>query len=116
VVDDDGAIRRAVRKLLERHGYEVHECGDGAEALTILETNPPDILLTDLNMPGLDGMGLLRTLRRSGSKVRIIVFSGVGQGPVLDVAKQLGAHATLDKPFTAAQLLAVVAKVEVSGD
>jgi DNA-binding response OmpR family regulator len=60
-------------------------------------------------MPDIDGIELLREVRRSASPVRVIVFSGAGEGSRLEAARQLGADATLTKPFSAEQLLAVLA-------
>jgi len=111
VVDDDASVRRSVRKLLERVGHVVRESADGAEALALLEADPPDILITDLNMPNLDGMVLLRTLRQQGKRTKTIVFSG-SPAELLDVATALGAHATLNKPFTSQDLYAAVQKVQ----
>src|SRR4029077_12944570 len=76
----------------------------------------PDIILTDLSMPRQDGMELLKGLLEFESKARIIAFSASGDGAVLDVARQLGAHATLDKPFTTQGLYAVVDQAQPATD
>lgn len=95
--------------MLERAGYQITECGDGAEALSLVGQTPFDVILTDLNMPNLGGRALGRALADlPGIKPKVVVFSGSGQGPLSEIAAELGAVATLSKPFSRAELLAVV--------
>ena len=63
VVDDEPAIRRSLRKMLEREGHSVMECGNGLEALGLLERTSPDILITDVQMPHIDGYELAAMVR-----------------------------------------------------
>src|SRR6266850_217733 len=94
IVDDEPSIRRSVRKMLERAGYEVQESTNGVDALCLLERITPDIVITDLHMPGCDGFELTRALRRSGRhQPRIIVLSGDDHETVLAQALAVGATA-----------------------
>jgi len=100
IVDDDRALRFALKKALGRLGYEVSEASNGQEALAALrKSTPPDAALLDLKM---DGMGGLDVLRRRGSvPSRIIVLTGHGTVQAAVEAMQLGAFSFLEKPVDA---------------
>jgi CheY-like chemotaxis protein len=113
VVDDELVIRRAVRKMLERAGYDVLEAANGVDALLLLERTTPDVLITDLHMPSCDGFELTRALRQSGrAQPKIIIISGDDDPATLRSAQAAGATA-LSKPFTYEDLLRTVASVNV---
>jgi len=111
IVDDDIAIRRAVRELLREVGHEVVEAADGTEALPLLETTAFALVITDVYMAEMDGMELFRRIRLKDIRVPVVVISGGGHARperVLQVAAACGAVATLTKPFTPQQLLEAV--------
>lgn len=112
VVDDDANIRQIMRLLLEAAGYRVLCADDGKEAMKLLAAQPFDLVLTDMLMPGSDGLELLSAIKKSRSTTRVLVMSGggmIGVGDYLKVAKKLGAHGVLEKPFTSEVLLTTVA-------
>ena len=112
VVDDDPAIRRVVRRVLEGVGHRVSECTNGHEALDLFQRVRPDLVITDMHMPGGDGQVLSDGLRRAGlPHPKIIVFSGSGEEDLVAIATAIGAVATLGKPFTRDELLDAVNKV-----
>ena len=76
IVDDDAAVRACLTMLLESVGYDVAAAGDGIEALLSISENPPDILISDLNMPKMSGIDLLSELRRRFPKILTIAMSG----------------------------------------
>jgi CheY-like chemotaxis protein len=118
VVDDDPAIRGTVKRALVAHGYEVVEASDGSQALELFRAHPADLVLTDLYMPGVDGLEFTRRLAKEFAGARVVAMSGgVLQTPAdaLEVAAMLGAAATLPKPFSLDELLDVVRKV-LAGD
>ena len=109
IIDDDAAVRTTVRVLLERAGYEIIEAGDGREGSRMLDG--VDLVITDLLMPEVDGVDLLGMIRREGRSVPVIAMSGGGKvdsKSYLDVAKALGAFATIAKPFDLEHLLSTV--------
>ena len=110
VTDDDEELRNIVRAALESAGHSVAEAEDGAEALRYLERHRVDVLITDMHMPDLDGLGLARALRAMKHPAGIVGMSGHDFADVLKMAGMLGARATLTKPFSAQQLLAAVAQ------
>jgi DNA-binding NtrC family response regulator len=109
IIDDDVAVRTTVRHLLERAGYQIVEAGDGREGSRMLDG--VDLVITDLLMPEVDGVDLLGMIRREGLTVPVIAMSGGGKvdsKSYLDVAKALGAFATIAKPFELDHLLSTV--------
>jgi two-component system KDP operon response regulator KdpE len=110
VVDDEPQIRRALRTALAGHGYRVEVAEDGEAALTMLAGRPPDVVVLDLMMPGVDGFEVLRQTR-AWSRVPIVVLSARGQERDKVEALDLGADDYLTKPFGIAELLARVRAV-----
>lgn len=112
LVDDDAALRRTLRAMLERAGYAVVEAGDGDQAMASFTADRPDLVLTDIIMPNREGVETIRDLRAHDPSVPIIAMSGGGQtgGDLfLKIAGRLGAAATLAKPIRQATLLALIA-------
>ena len=107
VVDDEPQIRRALRTALTGHGYRVELANDGEDALTLLAANPPELVVLDLVMPGVDGLEVVRQTRQ-WSRVPIVVLSARGQEHDKVEALDLGADDYLTKPFGMAELLARV--------
>ena len=111
VVDDDPAVRRLLDVMLQRVGYEV-VCADSAEqAAKIMAGTTFDLIITDVLMPGRDGIQFITDIRKRHSAVKIIAASGGGLvGPTLylQTATALGADAILSKPFTLTQLLEAI--------
>jgi PleD family two-component response regulator len=112
IADDDPQMRRLVRSILERDGYEVTEAADGLDALDQVETKPFDLMVLDVDMPRLDGLGVLEELRArvATSGVPVIVLTARTddtESRVLD----LGAQDFLTKPVQAQSLQARVKAV-----
>jgi two-component system, OmpR family, response regulator MprA len=109
VVDDERAVRDALRRALELQGYEVDLAADGAEALARLEADGhPDAVVLDILMPGIDGLEVCRRIRRSGDSVPVLMLTA--RDAVGDRVEGLdaGADDYLVKPFALEELLARV--------
>jgi type II secretory ATPase GspE/PulE/Tfp pilus assembly ATPase PilB-like protein/CheY-like chemotaxis protein len=108
LVEDEDQLRRVMKDLLEREGYRVVEARDGAQALDEVDRHAPDLILLDLNLPGLDGYGVLQRLRSraSTSEVPVIVLTAKGDEDNEVRVFQLGADDFLTKPFRAKALSA----------
>ena len=78
VVDDEENLRLVVRTFLKRDGYEVEAVSSGEEALAMVETFGPDVILTDVRMPRMGGLDLLATLKAKGNEATVIVMSAYG--------------------------------------
>lgn len=107
VVDDDPAIRAALAEELAAAGYEVLQAADGERGAALAERADPDLVITDLAMPGLDGFALVQRLRRR-SAVPILVLSVRGAEEDKVRALDLGADDYVTKPFSARELAARV--------
>jgi CheY-like chemotaxis protein len=107
VVDDEKPIRDLVYTILTRAGYEVTEAADAREAMGILHDHSPDMLLTDIVMPGLSGLGLAAQAHQIRPKLPVMFMSGFAQ----QYEDELSGSVCLRKPFTSGQLLAAVEDV-----
>lgn len=113
LIEDDEPTRHAYRKLLECNGYEVHEAENGADGLEAAELVGPDIVITDLIMPLLDGCEMARQLKADPATrpIPIIAATGESSRPRGDDAHHF--HAVLRKPFTPGEMLRVLEGVQV---
>jgi DNA-binding response OmpR family regulator len=111
VIDDDAALRDVIRRTLERDGHRVVVARDGDEGLLIFRSAPCDLVITDVFMPGKDGIETIQELRVQHPGLRIICMSGGAStgdmGPLTD-ARLLGADIALPKPFAMATLARAV--------
>lgn len=111
IIDDEAVIRRMIRGLLEWEGHEVLEAPEGEAGLSIQRKYNTDLIITDLNMPKLDGFELIKHLRSESPKLAIIAISGGGsleEKNYFDIALELGADKALKKPFTRKEMLIAV--------
>ena len=108
LVDDEDQLRRVMRDLLERDGYTVIEARDGVEALDQVDRHGPDIIVLDLNLPGLDGYGVLSNLRsrRGTDHIPVVVLTARGDEESEVRVFEFGADDFLSKPFRARALSA----------
>jgi CheY-like chemotaxis protein len=115
VVDDDSAIADVAGSGLATYGFDVIRAADGAEGLVQFERYHPDIVITDMVMPEMQGWSLIGNLRQRSPSVKIIAMTGGGLDTprtYLKLAQQVGANVTLQKPFTIAQLLQAIAQLD----
>lgn len=110
IADDSKLMRMALGRLLEMEGYRVIEAVHGAAALEILGFYDVDLVVTDLNMPGLDGLGLVRAMRSDPrlAGVPVIMASGEDGDEVRAESRRAGANFWLDKPYDAEALIGLV--------
>jgi two-component system chemotaxis response regulator CheY len=109
VVDDSAAIRKILQRVLRQTGMAIrtiHEAGDGQEALALLRANRVDLVLTDINMPKMDGLQLLASLKAcpEWAGVPVIMITTEGGETKVSEALKLGAAGYVRKPFTADQI------------
>ena len=107
LVEDDAKTRRALTANLEGHGFGVRGAADGEEALVLWELRRPDLILLDLGLPGMDGIGVLRRIRRDAT-TPVIILSARGEERDKVEALDVGADDYLAKPFGMAELHARV--------
>lgn len=100
IVDDDRAIRSLCRTILERAGYALVEARNGAEALQLFQDIPFDLLLTDIRMPGMDGLEIVRRLRDRNPELTCVTMTGYSSMETAIQALSLGIDEFIIKPFT----------------
>ena len=114
IIDDEPALRVTMRKILERAGHEIREAGDGDEGLRLFRERPADLVVTDIFMPGKEGMETIQDLRAENLDVKILAVSGGATvdptGPLGD-AELFGADGSLPKPFSVTDLQEKVAEL-----
>jgi two-component system, NtrC family, response regulator HydG len=108
VVDDDAGVRYTLREILESSGLDVEVACDGVEALQVLQRAPAQLVVTDLRMPRMDGMELLRKLVAQNPAPRVVVITAHGSERQAVAAMKAGAHDYFRKPFENDELLAVI--------
>jgi DNA-binding response OmpR family regulator len=111
VIDDDADVRQSLRKMLTRAGYDVVEAVDGTAGIELQHKDPADVIITDIFMPGLDGLQTMRQLKKEGSVVKVIAVSGGDRTGTMDLtehAQLMGAFKVLTKPFEMQDVLAAV--------
>lgn len=111
IVDDEEGLREGLGKLLEDEGYVVLCAETGEEALDVLQQSRIDLVLTDMRMPGMDGIELLKKIRERYGDLGVIILTGYGQIESYIEAMNFGAIEYVSKPFKIKELKFIVNKV-----
>ena len=114
VIEDDDSVRKLIRRILEGAGYTVLEAPDGVQGVQTYREQRPDLVLTDIFMPGKEGLETILELGLLDLEVRIIAVSGGGNMGILNplpMAAKLGALRTLSKPFSGKELVDLVEEI-----
>lgn len=116
IVDDEPEIGELVGEFLRLRGYRTKTAANGETALAIVKQNPPDLVLLDIYMPGMNGVEVLRTLNETGFAGGVIMLTASQDEPLLQSALDLGAFDVLSKPVDLKQVeLAVMVKLAMQG-
>lgn len=105
VVDDDEDIREIITEFLAPEAKSIYQAGDGVEALEVIKKKRVDIIFSDVRMPNMSGIELLKKLREDGSDVVFILVTGHSDKDVATCALQWGAYDIIEKPFKAHELI-----------
>jgi DNA-binding response OmpR family regulator len=111
VIDDDAGVRETIRQTLDERGYEVITAVNGALGLAAFRDAPPDLAITDIIMPVMEGLQTIRALRCERPEMPIIAMSAGARGArhdLLEIARQLGVWEIVVKPFDPDDLAALV--------
>jgi len=111
LVDDESSITENLAPFLERSGFEVSTASNGEEALTKIETEVPELVVSDVLMPKMDGRDLLRSLRQADNWIPVILLTQVGEAFERAVALEEGADDYINKPFEPHELVARIRAV-----
>lgn len=112
VVDDEASIRHVLTLVLSEHGYEVRAVSDGEEALKELQARPYDVMISDVRMPKLDGMALLKQALVLQPELTVLVMSAYGSKDQALEAVSAGAYDFIQKPFKPEEMVFTLRKVE----
>lgn len=115
ITEDDRAIRRAIRDVLEMEGHLVEEAEHGEEALGKFEQTSYDVLFCDIKMPRMDGLELMQAIREQGHQPEIIVMSGHGNIEMAVKALRLGAYDFIEKPLNLNRILVAINHLKEKG-
>jgi DNA-binding NtrC family response regulator len=108
IVDDEEKIRKVLTRLLEEEGYCVKAVENGTKALVILKSYKPDVVLLDQNMPGLNGIAVLETIKKNNPFLTVIIITAHGEVSLAVDAIKKGAYDYLEKPFDNDKLLLLI--------
>ncbi|MES2089860.1 MAG: response regulator [Pseudomonadota bacterium] len=112
VIEDSGSFRMVIKIALEREGYRVLEAANGEVACAMLDGRPIDVILSDLNMPGMDGLTFVRHLRTTDYQATpVVMLTGVSQVDKKAEGSDLGVVAWIVKPFKPQQLIDAIQEV-----
>ena len=112
VIEDEAQLARHISRAFSRHGHIASAVNDGAQGLVAAVADPPDLIVLDLNLPGLDGMSVLAGLREANCPARVLILTARGEVENRVKGLKAGADDYLPKPFSLDEL---VARVEALG-
>jgi two-component system nitrogen regulation response regulator NtrX len=112
IIDDERAIRRALKEILEYENCQVLEAENGKDGLELISTNSLDVIFCDIKMPLVDGMELLQQIQTAGNDVPIIMISGHGTLETAVQAIKLGAFDFIEKPLDLNRILVILRNVK----
>jgi DNA-binding response OmpR family regulator len=107
IIDDDVLLRRTVARILVADGHDVVTAPDGSRGIALFHQERPQMVITDIVMPGQEGIETIIALRRTDTPVKIIAISG-HDAEMLETARLIGADDTIEKPFRAHELVSRV--------
>jgi two-component system response regulator FixJ len=108
VVDDQAAVRHGLREMLSVLGYEVEAFGSARDFLKVFDPSRPGCLVTDVRMPGMDGLALMKELSQRSLRLPVVLISGHADVPMAVAAIKSGAEDFIEKPVNDAQLVAAI--------
>jgi len=114
VVDDEGDPRVFLFELLESEGYRVATCPDGFEAMKMVARLRPALVISDVRMPGMDGLELLDEIRRTSPETRVILLTAYGTNEMFKEALRRGGSTLLNKPCSNRDLLEAVKRANAA--
>ena len=114
IIDDEDELRSMLRQMLEQAGHQVTEAVNGAEGIQLYEQDRPDLIITDIIMPEMEGFETIRELRDTAAELKIIAISGgapIGTPDNLKIAREFGADAAFAKPIDRQEFLSSVSRL-----
>lgn len=111
IVDDQYGIRLLLSEVFSKEGYLTFQAANGIDAIEIVKSQPPDIVLLDMKIPGMDGLEILKNIKKIDQDIKVIMMTAYGELDMLEEATKYGVITHFTKPFDIEQLRDVVAEV-----
>ncbi len=114
IVDDESQIRKMLRQMFEREGFEVSVASNGMQGIKAYRENPADLIITDIIMPVKEGVEMIMELKKDFPDAKIIAISGgrrIGPDEYLKIAERIGVNRTFKKPLEREELLKAVKEI-----
>lgn len=108
VVDDEAMIRNLLEKILTKEGYKILLAKDGQEALEIINAKKVDMIVSDMKMPRMSGLDLLKSVKKDRPEIGVVIMTGYGDTYTVKDALLLGADEYITKPFKSYEMLMIV--------
>lgn len=108
IVDDQNGIRFLLAEVFNSEGYQTFQAANGKLALAIVEREDPDLVLLDMKIPGMDGLEILKRIKKSHPGMKVIMMTAYGELDMIEEAKETGALMHFTKPFDIEDLRRVV--------
>lgn len=110
IVDDEAAVLKAISQTVRSSGYQVSSFRSAEECLIIFQTNSCDLVITDVNMPNIDGVSLLKKIKELNPLLPVLIMTGFGSIPLAVEAIKCGAYDFIEKPFDETILISAIEK------
>lgn len=110
IVDDQFGIRILLTEVFQKEGYRTFQAANGISALDIVKTHNPDMVLLDIKIPGMDGIEILRRMKKINKDIKVIIMTAYGELDMIKEAMNLGAITYFAKPFDIDELRETVRK------
>lgn len=111
IIDDEEMLCESLKDILEDEGYEVLTATNSLSALTQIEDSTPDVIISDINLPDINGLELLKRIKREYPGIEIIIMTGYGEAEVCLEAKEKGAFEYIVKPLNIPILKLMISKI-----
>lgn len=115
VVDDDNDLRRAIREVFLMRGFAVNTARDGSAAVKLAHRERYDVVVSDIRLPGMDGIEVTRQLKRLRDAPRVVLLTAYPEWNVYDLAREAGAEHVINKPVGMGRLVSLVEEFAASG-
>jgi len=111
IVDDQYGIRLLLSEVFSKEGYLTFQASNGLDAIDIVKSQPPDIVLLDMKIPGMDGLEILKNIKKIDQDIKVIMMTAYGELDMLEEATKYGVITHFTKPFDIEQLRDTVSEV-----
>ena len=110
IVDDQFGIRILLNEIFQKEGYITYEAANGEQALRIVKNEHPELVILDMKIPGMDGLDILKHIRRDYDDIKVIIMTAYGELDMIQEAMEYGAITHFAKPFDIDELIEAVQK------